>query len=385
MPQTHLTPKDAAHLAQVVYGGLKQEDPRQILARYGNEIGSSFSPASGTIDGKTGAIFKRVSNFAMVLNGKGRYAGHRVVTIRGTDFPSLSDWLTNGNVAVAKGPGGNLVHAGFNRVYKSIIGPVTSALGDASGGPVHVCGHSLGGAIANNLAMDLKLAGHDVALYTFGAPRSGYLGHATDLTTKIGKNNIKRVYNISDPVPMVPIFPFMHPPFPGDGIRVGTPTDMIWTSHHSMLKYISIMGSHTWTNVADAGQKIDTRWETVEDALFEAGKYTNVPGGSWALWALGKALGLIMESVGGLGMLAITGAVTAVDLVASMLIKAVQIAGQIGEWVLSWIKTALEWLGREVMVSAADITRSFLRYVLNLMYARIAGIARQALDRLPGV
>ena len=65
MPQTHLTPKDAAHLAQVVYGGLKQEDPRQILARYGNEIGSSFSPASGTIDGKTGAVFKRVSNFAI--------------------------------------------------------------------------------------------------------------------------------------------------------------------------------------------------------------------------------------------------------------------------------------------------------------------------------
>ena len=383
MPNKLLTPKDAAHLAQVVYGGLRQEDPRQIMARYGNDIGANFSPSSGTIDGKTGAIFKRTSNFAMVLEGKGRYAGHRVVTIRGTDFPSLSDWLTNGNVALAKGPGGNLVHAGFNRVYKSIIGPIVAALGGASGGPVHVCGHSLGGAIGNNVALDLKLSGHDVALYTFGAPRSGYVGHATDLTTKLGKRNIKRVYNISDPVPMVPIFPFIHPPYPGDGLRIGAPTDMIWTSHHSMLKYISTMGDQQWSNVSDASDNVSTRWESVEDALYWAGKYTSVPGGSWAMWALGKALGLIIKAIGGVAMIAITGAVTAIDLVAALLIKAVQIAGQIGDWVLDWIKLALRWLGKEVMTTAADVTRAFLKYLLNMLYSRVATMARRAIDVLP--
>ena len=280
------------------------------------------------------------------------------------------------------GPGGYPVHAGFNRVYRSLILDVKRDVAKNPSGRVHVVGHSLGGGIATNVALDLRLAGRDIALYTFGAPRAGLEPSARQLTNLLQPKNLKRVYNISDPVPMIPIFPFMHAPVPGDGLRIGKPTDIVWTSHHSMNQYIKIMRQQSdWAALARHGEGVMGRFESIDSALQAAARWTRIPGASWGMAALTKALGMIIKAAGGTAMMAASGAVTAIDLIASMMIRAAEIASNVGNWILSWVKSALRWLGREVAVTAADITRAFLRYVLNLIFgARIAGLARRAID-----
>ncbi len=384
MPNTLLTPTDAARLAQMIYGGLTQNDPAQIIARYGNGIGNLFSPAGGTISGRTGVLIgHRNSNFAMVLDGRGRYAGQKVVTIRGTQMESGRDWLSNINVAIDSGPGGHVVHAGFHRVYRSIVDGVRSGIGTGSPSMVHVIGHSLGGAIASNLALDLSRGVHTVAMYTFGAPRAGMVGHARDLSTRLG-SRLKRVYNVSDPVPMVPLFPFLHTPYPGDGLRVGSSGNSISASHHDIGRYITHVDGKTWPSLARASRRTDTHVENIEEALDMASRYSTIPGGSMAFWALSKSLGLILDLVGGSVMLAASAAATALDMVASLLTRAAQIASRAGEWILGWVRSAMRWLGREVATTATEITQAFLRYVLNLIFSRVSSLARRAIDVLPG-
>jgi len=83
---------------------------------------------------------------------------------------------------------------------------------------IHCIGHSPGGAVAtiaanwvaNNKAQTVKL-------YTFGAPKPGLKMFANNATRKIRKQNIFRVYHATDPVPMTPLFPYMHAPLPGYG------------------------------------------------------------------------------------------------------------------------------------------------------------------------
>jgi len=384
VPQSLLPPEDAARLAQMVYGGLRRDNAAEVIARYGNGMNRRFAPVSGTIEGETGAWIKRTSNFAMVLDRAGQHAGEKVVAIRGTEFSSGRDWLSNFNAGHDCGPGGWLVHAGFNRVYKSIVREIKAAL-NAGGTPgaVHVVGHSLGGAIAAITALDLQRSGNTVALYTYGAPRPGMSEFSTRITGEM-PGRIFRVYNIADPVPMVPIFPFLHAPYPGDGIRIGGSTGSISASMHDMTRYVDLSKGLTWTNLIRQGRTYEVQ-RGVEYWLNEAGRNTSIPGGAMAYWALGKALSLIIKAIGGSIMATVSDAITAVDLIASLMLKAVQVAGKISEWVVSWIRTALRWAGRTVADSAGKITRAFLVFVLQLVFGPLSLAARQAIAALRGI
>ncbi|GLR25087.1 hypothetical protein GCM10007875_01740 [Limnobacter litoralis] len=75
---------------------------------------------------------------------------------------------------------------------------------------IHCIGHSLGGALANLNAALLQMRGYNVALYTLGSPRVGYLSFAHDMTKCIPETQIRRIMNPADPVAMVPLFPFVH-------------------------------------------------------------------------------------------------------------------------------------------------------------------------------
>ena len=68
---------------------------------------------------------------------------------------------------------------------------------------VYLTGHSLGGAIAQIIGLWLDVRGHNVQIYTFGSPKvsTSFFG---------SKPSHYRVALRNDPVPFVPMYPFLH-------------------------------------------------------------------------------------------------------------------------------------------------------------------------------
>ena len=245
MPNNPLAPHDAARLADAVYLGLEVDDVDEFRRRSSSSLMRTYNPSSNLIMGRTGPT--RRSNFAVVLDKIG--TNEKVVAIRGTDFPSPNDWLTNFNCGIQPGPNNQPAHAGFLFAYRSIIRAIRAGVGTGSSKPdiVHVVGHSLGGSIANHVAVDLKMRGHNPVLYTFGAPRVGHQGYASDVSTKL-RGNIYRVYDFADPVPMLPMWPFVHAPSSGESIRIGSNSALVSVGQHSMeTNYVPAMEqSNNW-------------------------------------------------------------------------------------------------------------------------------------------
>ncbi|HEX4974343.1 MAG TPA: lipase family protein, partial [Pseudomonadales bacterium] len=120
---------------------------------------------------------------------------------------------TNANIGYGIGPRGNVVHRGFLKTFKSYQSQLVNFVSQSGAkrpSTIHCMGHSLGGALANLNACMLRDAGFNVCLYTIGAPRVGIVSYAQDITKQIAPGQIRRIANPCDPVPMVPLFPYMH-------------------------------------------------------------------------------------------------------------------------------------------------------------------------------
>lgn len=104
------------------------------------------------------------------------------------------------------------MHAGFNRVAKSVTAEIDASLANKNPSKIHVVGHSLGGAVANLLAASFAARKFGVGLYTFGAPRPGLTSFREYLTAQVREENIYRAFNMSAPVPLAPIHPFLDIP-----------------------------------------------------------------------------------------------------------------------------------------------------------------------------
>lgn len=143
------------------------------------------------------------------------------VACRGSDSPA--DWWKDFQVLLMPIPTSNnvlprpaQVHTGFHKVFASQVEDVLSKIDNvvaagAEGGPTEVvfCGHSLGGAVAQLLALAFayrkRQTGRDPTYFsqivTFGSPRIGDwpLGlHFEDYT------HHRRLFVRNDPIPCVP-------------------------------------------------------------------------------------------------------------------------------------------------------------------------------------
>ena len=127
-----------------------------------------------------------------------------VVSFRGTE--NVRDWGTNLRHALTpaeflppvsnESPG--KVHQGFLDAFMSVKEQVDRHMQCASGVPIFITGHSLGGALATLATAHLSGWGL-TACYTFGAPRVGDKGFASNLRAPV-----YRVVNPLDTVPLVP-------------------------------------------------------------------------------------------------------------------------------------------------------------------------------------
>eukprot|EP00192_Tetraselmis_astigmatica_P025377 CAMPEP_0117674544 /NCGR_PEP_ID=MMETSP0804-20121206/15100_1 /TAXON_ID=1074897 /ORGANISM="Tetraselmis astigmatica, Strain CCMP880" /LENGTH=422 /DNA_ID=CAMNT_0005483431 /DNA_START=67 /DNA_END=1336 /DNA_ORIENTATION=+ len=110
-----------------------------------------------------------------------------VVGFRGTDAHSIYNWAENLRATKTDfqlpypDAEGARVHSGFFRSYnnsalrEAMLMSVLEMMDEHPGAPLHVVGHSLGGAMASICALEMRLVlgVEDVRITTFGSPRVG--------------------------------------------------------------------------------------------------------------------------------------------------------------------------------------------------------------------
>ena len=149
-------------------------------------------------------------------------AGELVAAIRGTD--SIMEWLHDADFLMVPNPilgARGLTDDGFTSVYRSLrVGEannsqrvkdsIESYLGNGSAKSATVCGHSLGGAVATLLALDIALNSPygAPAVYTYASPRSG--DHFFSDSYKASIVSSYRIENRMDVIPKLPPLPYEH-------------------------------------------------------------------------------------------------------------------------------------------------------------------------------
>lgn len=389
-----ITPTIAATLADAVYGirdvsdirrgtaerlgavGPGQEGPMPMGA---NEALESFDLSGSAVAGKSGVgVLSKKTGFGMVVPGTGKHAGDVAVVCRGTAIGQ--DWLSNFNAALATGPGGYAVHAGFCRVFNSMKNEIDAAMRGRNPTSIHVVGHSLGGAIANLFAMHFALQKRgNVCLYTFGAPRPGTGTFVDSLESEIPSSNIKRVYAMSDVVPMVPIWPFIHAPMNPGGLRTERGGQLLSINAHYMSNYKPAVFLKEWNSLTVDSAAIEDK----KSIDYWVGKASaSLPMSAPALWALSKAMKGILYLIERAAGAVVTTGLTLLDTVAQTIHKGVTVVGElVTRSVRALIKGVAHFLGR-VIDATQDLTLGFLKYVLGLLFSFIGGIARRAINSI---
>jgi len=130
-----------------------------------------------------------------------------VVVFRGSH--SIRNWIADFNAVLIDAPycSDCKVHEGFYGAYQDRAGSIRSTVGELSKAyptyGITVTGHSLGGALAQVAAGDLRSMGFkNVTACTFGSPRIGNK-QFSDWVSKSGPNY--RFTHTDDPVPRLPL------------------------------------------------------------------------------------------------------------------------------------------------------------------------------------
>lgn len=340
---------------------------------------------SSQFKGTSGALWKRLSGFGYIAEGEGAYQGEVLLVTRGTDI--LPDWVTDANCGMQVGPAGHLVHAGFNDTWKSFAADIRTFLRGRNPSTIHCVGHSLGGALATLNADHLSNVGAgQVKLYTFGCPRTGTIPFARSLTKRVLAENIYRVHHQSDPVTMIPVFPFQHVPTHLAGLSItSADAGLISFGAHKMdVSYLPAMDRISWQDLANAQTKAPSDLKTqswLENMAANQG--TVLKGSAKVLTMIGHAMTWLLKQAGQLlvGAFGTTLAVgcTVLDQLAWMLTRAAQMSAQMGRFVTGLMIGILRFLGRTT-IAVADVTTAFLRWVLELLFGTLRTIAHRALS-----
>jgi len=134
-----------------------------------------------------------------------------VVGMRGTVFNSLPNWAANfdffKSYPINQYPQA-AVHEGFWKAWQVLKDQAVSAMSSLKTkhgtNSVLLVGHSLGGAMASNAALDLQLNnGFSTSVMTFGAPRAGNDEYHKAVGARLSSN--WRITHNNDLVPHVPM------------------------------------------------------------------------------------------------------------------------------------------------------------------------------------
>ncbi|MDR6984361.1 pimeloyl-ACP methyl ester carboxylesterase [Rheinheimera pacifica] len=386
-----LTPRVAAELAEIVY---QIERPsasgvyRLNLGNYEARNCFSFDVSQGPVKGVSGgtlfSLFNKTTGFALVGKGINQFSKDYVVTIRGTHINR--DWLTNGHVGVTGGDNGTQVHAGFNKTFNSmkmalekILAPLLASNGSTT---VHCVGHSLGGALASLTADWLKNRFKcNVNLYTFGAPRVGMHAFSKKHTGTL--NAIYRCTHGADPVPMIPLWPFVHAPYEGTEYRLdsgsGISIDAHGMAEHKSPGYLNTANSRSWqalnlrsaSNFALVRLKYDDRHQA-SFSTYWADKI------SAALITLLKDAGYYTAVM---AQAAIGTGLTFYDLLARSLESIAKASAKFAEQTKGLLGHMLAF-ARQAVTTVTELTFKFIRWVFDKTVGALYRSAREAITSI---
>lgn len=366
-----LNPVFAAELASSVYDIKKDTERRIFEAEYKDTF--NLSDNSYTTGRTGGYIVKRRHVMALFTTGKDKYKGQAFVAIKGT--ASLYDALTDLNAGLRTSHTGFQVHQGFYYAFDSILTDLRKFTAKMQGvNVVHCIGHSLGGAIAT-LAADWLKANSGVSsvkLYTFGSPRVGLETFAEKCASRVKPENIYRVHHKTDPVPMVPTWPFYHVPKDEISYLLYSPLAAVPWEYHFMKHYIkSAKAAGSWVSMARSRPQSHMDY-TVERWLKSDG-FVSFTANSLEL--LNAALIYVIKKVLHLAGITIvslaTGTLTLLDRMAILLAKAVKISTELSSWVFYLVRKMAALIGITIK-EGADLTVEFIRAVFMRVYRRIA-------------
>ena len=218
-----LSPKEAAQLAQSIYA-IEPSTQLDLIDDLNDKFNGKFLfNSQSAFKGRTGLpIISTKSSFGIIGISQHSFPKSAVISTRGT--AQLTDWITDANCGLSfrNSRCNKAVHAGFNHTFNSMVSQISEVIDREKPAVVHCVGHSLGGALATLIAewLAAETSVCSVNLYTFGSPRVGLTPFAQNLSAMGKIDNIFRATNAGDPVPLVPVWPFVHTPDNGTDYRV---------------------------------------------------------------------------------------------------------------------------------------------------------------------
>lgn len=381
-----LTPKEAAIIAKNVYQvheGIRWDERLKIMGPdIGLGIEGIFSvTTSSRFEGTSGVHFVSAeTGLGYIASGIGDRENEVLIAIRGTD--NKFDWVTDITQTLTRGPSGYAVHAGFAKTFESFKPALHKCFDKCNLKPtvVHVVGHSLGGPLATLAADYLSQQSMHIKLYTFGSPRCGSTAYCQYLTKALGAENVYRVHHGSDPVSMLPIYPFCHVPVATAGYLLPWNSVPVSFSAHMMSNYLASVGDTSWLGLARSSPDVGWREETeswLKTAASDSGKVQMYS--AKALWMIVKCIDWILDMVGrGVGLLVLAG-VTILDRLAQLLFDGSLLALKISAHVSNLMMVIMRFLGRTA-VKGVNLTVAFIKWVLDLLFRFASTAAQQALQ-----
>lgn len=382
MPE--LSPRVAAELAKDIYLVQQERMLKAFLLR------PEFSTKSEDAKHLKAEVGSRLVNtrdgFGVCALGGDKNKNELFVVFRGsTSANHNADWVSNARIGIEFSKNGMPVHIGFNSIFSSMLPQIRDFIKASKNiQTIHCIGHSLGGAVAT-LTADWLVSNSqaNVKLYTFGAPKPGLFLFASNLTRKLGKKNVFRTYHATDPVPMIPLFPFVHPPLPGFGHYIPSSENILSADAHDIGKYLKSVKTSSWAMLERRSPPYSME-SAVENWLKSKAPVNASSPKIWQ-WINEALIYVIKKIVGAAAHILQTGfmgVMTLADTLAWILRKGLDIAKSIGQWVLFLMRKIMQVLGRKPVEKKEELSQSLMRTTMNQLMVKTSEEAKRAIQNI---
>jgi hypothetical protein len=197
------------------------------------------------------------------------------------------------------------------------------------------------------------------------------------LTRKVGKQNIFRVYHATDPVPMVPVFPYTHPPLPGFGHYVGSSESIVSADAHDRKKYVKTVSQLTWRHLER--RKPPYALDSAVKLWLESKSPVHIGSprvGEWINAAITYVTTRILKAAIGTVQFGLMGTMTIADTLAWILMKGVDFSketgmNEVGRLVFLLANKIMQILGMGIPDENIKLTREYLRSILYRLTTRM--------------
>ena len=380
-----LSPKISSELAKEIYAVQNESLVKFFLAR--KEFSNSESThLKAEVGFRSKFLINTQDGFGVCVMGGDKYKNELFIIFRGSTFANKNaDWISNARIGVNSSKTGLPVHLGFNHIFNSMLPQIQSFLKDTKQiKSVHCIGHSLGGAVATLAADWIKSnKGYPVKLYTFGAPKPGTSLFANRLSTKLGNKNIFRAYHATDPVPMIPLYPFVQPPLPGFGHYIPSSETIFSAQAHDMGVYVKSVKDLNWKQLERRRPPYSVEL-AVEQWLKSTSPVTSASPFIWQwineaiIYILRKAFGIAATVLQG----GFIGAVTLADTIAYMLQKGIEISVTIGKWVLLLMRKIMEVFGFKKIETIEKLDQTLMRNMMIKLIDKTNQEAKSVIQKI---